>query len=662
MRDPQTEAESEEYQIGVHISNVQKYIPRGSDIDDIAAKRGCAVYGDPTNCICKMLPESIVDDTSLLPDKHRAAFSVIARVILKSGAVDAVHSVTIMESNITSKLELSYLEAQSLIDNENTRNKPTLTGKVSRYNSSRGPRTLTIETQLQILWKVASFLRYQRLGKAAYYFPIDEPGEDRHPEAHYLVEELMIWANTSVSERLLETFPDSTVIRTQAQPNERQLQSLIEDHGPRMAMSFTLGQYVPREQPRCESVEILKTTLKGIQDAVQTGNIRKALHFVQFEHLHPQLAVAHSCFRQIQSSSNYQVSEATEENYWHDTLRCNSYTHFTSPIRRFIDIAIQRMLHAALSGEENPYTKEELEDICVLSKEAAKRANNYERETKKLRLACNLQQNSQEFTCFVTTIEEGKLHICYPDLSLRKCHSWDTIHLKNLNATSIPQQSETEAEAASAASEATAKPRPASWTAKVASLSGSLRPFLANCHLQVRPKGVTAQQKAEISIFIPERGDEADSGSRLVEKKVLASVRPFTHTVPPEAWSKVQALLENDPESLSPEHLLQMFRPKESTEPPQATSLAPFPHAKSPLWIYTVDRLLQPCEVMQVQLCASSIHGQRESASLTPVYSYWKLHQTYGFASSTIATPWNASSINRHTLPPRMSTETSKRT
>ena len=611
--------DSEEYRIGVHITNVQKYVPKGSDIDDIAAKRGCAVYSDPTNCICKMLPESIVDDTSLLQDKQRAAFSVLARVILKNGTADSIHSVTITESGITSKLELSYPEAQSLINNGHPRIEPTLTGKMVRYNSSRGPGALTIETQLQILWKVASFLRYQRLGKGAYCFPINEPGEDQHPEAHYLVEELMIWANTNVAKKLLETFPDSTVIRTQARPNERQLQSFIEDHGPRMATSFSLRRYAPQEQPQCESVQILKTTLNGIQHAVRTGNIKKALHFVQFEHLHPQLAVAHNCFRQVQSPSNYQVSVRGEENYRHDTLRCNSYTHFTSPIRRFIDIAIQRMLHAALNGQKNPYAREELEDICTLSKEAAKRANDYEREMKRLRLAGNLQQNSREFTCFITMIEEGKLFICYPDLSLQKCHSRDIIHLKNLNATSIPQQNETEPVGASVVSEATTVPRPASWRAKVSSLSGSLQPFLANRHLQLCPTNKAAQQKAEMSIFVPERGDEADSDSQLVEKKLLASVLPFTHTVPLESWSKVQDQLEKkNSEILSPERLLQLFSPGGSTEPPQVTSLTPFLRAKSPLWIYTVNRLLQPCEVMQVQLCASSIQGHRESASLTP--------------------------------------------
>ena len=618
------EADSEEYQIGVHITNVHQYVPKGSNIDDIAVKRGCAVYSDPTNCISKMLPDCIVNATSLLQDKQRATFSVLAQATLKKATVISIHSITITESNIISKLELTYPEAQILIDDEHSRMEYSLKSKIVRYNASCGHGALPIKTKLQILWKIASFLRYLRLGQGAYCFPINEPSEDQHPEAHYLVEELMIWANTKVAKRLLETFPDSTMIRTQAQPNESQLQLLIANHGPGMATSFALQQYVQPKQPQCESFQILHTSLKGIRQAVQTGNIKKALHFVQFEHLHPQLAVAHSCFRQIQSPSHYHVSTEHEENYWHDTLRCNSYTHFTSPIRRFIDIAVQRMLHAALNGQSKPYTRKELEAICISSKEAAKKANDFEREMKKLHLAGDLQQSSKEFTCFVMKIEEGKLYICYPDLSLKKCYSRDVIHLKNLNATSIPQQKETgpvvASVAASVVSEAMATPqqisteRQTSWTAKVCSLSGSPRQFLANSRLQLC-QDTTAQQQTEISLFVTERGGEASSDSHLVEKKLLASVMPFTCTMPLAAWSELQAQLKMDLQSINPAHLLQILCPR---GPPQTNSVTDLLHVTSPLWIYKINRPLQPCEVMQVQLCASSIQAQRESASLTP--------------------------------------------
>ena len=620
------EADNEEYEIGVHITNVHKYISKDSDHDDIAKQRACAAYSNPSNCISKMLPKAIVEATSLLQDEHRDTFSVVAQATFKKGTVHSIHSVAIKETSIKSTLELTYPEAQSIIDIEqHSTIEPSLMDKIVQYNDSYGHKALTIEKRIQILWKIASFLRYQRLGQGAYCFPINEPGQDQHPEAHYLVEELMIWANTKVARELLDTFPDSAIIRTQTEPNKMWLETLIEDYGTSMATSLALQQYIPKEHPQCTEVQILLTTLKKIQETLRAGHIKKALHLFQFEHLHPQLAVAHSCFRKIQSPSHYQVSTEQEEDYWHDTLRCNSYTHFTSPIRRFIDIAVQRMLHAALNGQSNPYTTEELEAICISSKEAAKRANNYEREMKRLHLASDFQQSSKEFTIFVTKIEKGVLYFCYPDLSLKKLYSQSMIYLKNLNATRILQLEELSPKVASVERKAEAEaikemsPQPtssemqASWTAKVSSISGTPQPFLESFLLN--DKSTVVKQTAEINLLVPETDGEAILDSPLVPKKLSVNILPHTYNIPLEAWSKAQAWLEVDPQSLNPVHMLRDVCSRNSAGPSQVTGKRPLTHYKSPLWTYKLHRPIQPYEVMKVQLCASST---RESMILTP--------------------------------------------
>ena len=600
-------SKSKEYQIGVHITNVQQYVEKDSELDKQAFQIGCAAYRSHDKCVGKMLPQILVNASSLTEHKPQNAFSVLAQVIVKKGAVHSVHSTTIVESTVNSKLKLTYTEAQLLIDE--SRKDHHLTAKVVQYDQSCDQLhgALTITEQLQILWKVASFLRHQRLRKGAYCFVLDEPENELHPEAHYLIEELMIWANESVGKRLLQTFPDSTVLRTQDAPDEKELQSMIEVHGSIMATSLALCSYVPPNH-RGESLRILQTSLARIQEKLQSGSVKQALNCIQFEHLHPQLAVVHTRFRKIQSPSNYTVSKMQQKRYWHDTLKSKNYTHFTSPIRRYIDIVVQRQLHAALSGQNNPYSTDELENISLRCKEATRRANNYERDVNRLLLASRFQQSSEQFLGIVMKVEEGKLHFCFPDLSLKKHYSQEVVHLKTLSATTISQHSEPVASAARPTPQLDEKQ--ASWKAKVCSFSGSPQRFLAN-DLQLCSSD-TSQGKVEIILFVPELGNEANQTSRLMEKKLSAVSSPLTCTIPLHIWSEAQSWLEKDPKSLNPKAMLKQFQPSKQVHAAVTNPVYPY----SPLWLYKVCRSLQAYEVMKVQLCASLV--QERQMILTP--------------------------------------------
>ena len=603
---------SEDYQIGVHITNVQQCIGKDSELDKQAFQIGCAAYSAPDKCVSKMLPESVVNACSLMERKPQNVFSVLAQVTFKNGAVHVVHNTTIRENTINSKLKLTYREAQSIIDN--SRMDHQLAAKVAHYNQSCDG-ALTITNQLQILWKAASFLRQQRLGKGAYCFLVDEPDRELYPEAHYLVEELMIWANENVGKKLLEKFPDSTILRTQDVPNESELQSMIEVHGSLMAASLALRSYVPQNhhQLQGEPLHILQTSFTHIQEKIQSGSIKQALHCIQFEHLHPQFAAIHSCFRQIQSSSNYIVSTRQQKNYWHDTLKCKNYTHFTSPIRRYIDIVIQRQLHAALRKQDNPYSKDELENISIRCKEAARRARNYERDVNRLLLANTFQQSSKQFLAIVMRVEEGDIDFCFPDLSLKKYYSREAIHLRTLNATMISQQTKLTVSAARPVDHKSSQSiLEASWKAKVCSFIGSPQKFLKS-DIQIC-SGEINEEKVEITLFVPELGNEANQTSHLIERKLSAVISPLTCPIPLHIWGEAQGWLEKDPKSLNPEALLKKFRPSQQVHTTVTNPVFP----DSPLWIYKVCRSLQACEVIKVQLCASLVRERRNLMILAP--------------------------------------------
>ena len=610
------EGDSEEYQIGVHITNVQKYIQKGTELDKVAMERGCSVYRSPDNCISPMLPEAIIQASSIDKGKQRDAFSVVARVTLKNGTVQRLHRVAIMESQIISSAELTYQAAQAII-------------------IMTGSSTHTLQPKLKVLLKVASFLRTQRLGSASGYHKPSEPEEELCLEAHMLITELMIWANHEVATRLVKAFPQHTIVRVQPEPNEEKVQLLLNDHAPYMAACLDLQRYVPRDSKSYTSVQILQSVLEELRDHLANGRVREALRFIQFEDFHPQLAVVHALFCFTCSPSSYCLSGSGKPNYIHDSLRCDYYTHFTSPIRRFIDIVIQRLLHATLNNQECPYQTKELEEICEQAKITTKQANSYQHDFTRLVLATKLQESSNTFAGFVIEVKEGKLQFCFSDLVLKVLHIREkSIHLKCLNASAIPSQGETKKSNVEAAAPMLSRAshsrsarqqqvvasenRPMySWKVKVTSILGTPRLFLGHPALKFTEPGddISSEAHTKISLFIPEGSGtiEEVASSHLAEHKIQAKINPQITDIPKNVWQLAQACVKEDPQNLSAPALLRRFP---TNSPRECASLTCDPYILSsspPLWIYEIHQPVQPYEVLHVQMSAT-----RQEASLVP--------------------------------------------
>ena len=361
-----------EYEIGVHIIDVQSHIPKDSELDEEARNRGCSSYRSADQCISSMLPEEMVQTKlSITEGESRNTLSVVGRYLInKSGEVEEVpDSIMFKESTVNSALGLTYEEAQQILFKEPSHSLQT---KIACYNAVHE----NIEDQLACLWKIALFIRQNRLGKdAAYSFTLDEPEKQKCPEAHYLIEELMIWANSHVALKLLKTFPEQTILRVQPKPPDSELINLRKNHGPAMALSLGLRRYILPGQEPVDQIQILRSMCAEIKDYLYKKLCRNALHYVQFEHLHPQIGVATVGLRQSRKAcrTDYIVSDSGIREYWHDTLQCAQYTHSTSPIRRYIDIVVQRLLHAAINRRACPYHKKELVEMCEQVKKAVKK-------------------------------------------------------------------------------------------------------------------------------------------------------------------------------------------------------------------------------------------------------------------------------------------------
>ena len=600
------EGDSEEYQIGVHITNVQKYVPTEGELHKFALQRGCSAYRSPDNCISPMLPEELVQMTSICVGKPTDTFSVVARATLKGDKVQRVDSIKFLESQVTSAIELTYEEAHAV--GFSSRVSQLLQSKLARYNSSQLPGKLPLKKKLNILWKTALFIRYQRLGEGAGCFLVDEPEEEVHTEAHFLIEEMMIWANHQVAKRLLKTFPNSTILRVQARPDQMELEQLSRQHGQSMATSHNLRSYLTSEQSIPPNVHIMQSTLEQITAQLLVGNTQKALHLIQFEHNHPQMAVAHSLFRNLRSKTFYCKSESGQKSYWHDTLKCDPYTHFTSPIRRFVDIATQHLLHAALSNQRCPYSAHELEDICTHSKGAVKRAKNYDRDIKWLLLADQLLQSSQEFVAFVPRFcKKGTLEVCFSDPTLKVLRD-RSIHLRHLNAYDICSKKEGSSSKRTSSSD-TPSEMLFSWKVKVSSFLGSAERFLSHPLLELTSSATSSTApipySAAINIFVP------DTASHLMERTLHANIKPLTYTIPGHVWKEVQDCIQQDLQGVNTDSLSALQRLCASNGPPAAPQISAkmreLLKSPSPLWVYTIHRPIKPCETLHMQLSASRL-------------------------------------------------------
>ena len=619
------------YEIGVHITNVQHYVPKDSELDKEARKRGCAVYRSSNKCISYMLPETLVKDKlSISEGKKTRTLSVVARYILdkdnnvKEGPID----VSFEDTQVECSLQLTYEEAYRILCKElNYRNSDRgFDEKIARYNRSCH---IKIEPQLSVLWKIAMFLRKLRLGEeAAYCMPLDEPEKEKCPEAHYLIEELMIWANCQVAKRLLKDFPDRTILRVQDKPQEEEKIKLQQVHGATLVTTLAHRNLAPPKKEPLNEVHILQSIYQKIKNYLDRSLLRNALHYVKFERFHPQMAVAtaavHRCERA--SASNYIVSTRDRKDYLHNALQCTQYTHFTSPIRRYIDIVVQRLLYAAIHGLRCPYSPEDLEAICSQTKDAMKHSKNYSRDIQRMDLATNLCGTSQVYVSFIQQVtEDAEIELIFADPQLKVLYERERlIPLKHFKALSIPSTRERQLSPGvvnpNVVPMHSPSPEPSPddsvmWQVKIASFKGTLTSFFSNPDIQVvTAHALPAEHKkryAEISLYIPVNNTVSEQ-SPLEEHKLNAKILPYTHAMSQNTWEWLQriakldpTLFKHDPDSVADKILKGAgFTSKSrsvSYKPPSLTN------SPSPLLIYKLHRPLQVSEVLKVHLTASPL-------------------------------------------------------
>jgi len=316
-------------EIGMHVTDVAHFVKVNSLVDREAKKRGTAVY--LMNRTVNMLPPKLSQDICCLsPGEERYAISVVFKVNVATGRI--IEEDTWMgKSIIKSSGKLSYEEVDAVIN-----------GNASEIDEER-------KVQILMLHNIARKFRQARFGgdeaivpplRLLYQLddenvPVEQNIFDSSP-AHEMIEELSHKTNATVAEKIYAAMPDRALLRRQANPNPRRLQTFAE----RM---MNIGIEVD-----ISSSAALQNSLFRIED----DEIRKGMETL--------------VIKSMQRAKYFVPSKIPDDWLSHYALNLPLYTHFTNPSRRYADIVVHRQLDSILSGAATEYN----EDVDMLAKTA----------------------------------------------------------------------------------------------------------------------------------------------------------------------------------------------------------------------------------------------------------------------------------------------------
>ena len=349
------------YQVGVHIADVSHYVTEGSIIDREAVKRATSVYLVDRNI--PMLPEHLCNFVcSLRPNEEKLCYSAIFD--LDDNA--EIRASRIVHTIIRSNRRYAYEEAQQVLEDNGVvdgTGKPANPGKEG-YKDEYGWEICTLD-------RLAKLLRKKRFkdGSVMFdteelHFDIDEKGHPircyfkRSKDANKLIEEFMLLANRTVAESVGRVpkgkKPKVFPYRVHDNPDPEKMETLRKFIAPFGLKVKTDGT----RKAMIKSINKLMTDVGGQREAkvVQTVTLRAMMK-----------------------------AKYTTHNIGHFGLGFDYYTHFTSPIRRYPDTMVHRLLTKYQNGGRSANEKH-YEDLCEHSSDMEQLAQNAERDSIKFKM------------------------------------------------------------------------------------------------------------------------------------------------------------------------------------------------------------------------------------------------------------------------------------
>lgn len=413
-------AEGGNYEVGVHIADVSKYVKLSSPLDREAAKRGNSTYLVGT--VIPMLPFKLSNGIcSLVEDEDRLVKSVFLTVS-PNGNILGAH---FANSVIRSSKRLSYEQAHALITLDNL-GEAAAVRPPENYETAFSGKDLTelspeslaaLQKMVRTLWGIASGMRQRRMKEGSldlnmpeFKIFCDKDGyADRiekieYNESHQLVEEFMLAANREVSKALFEA-KIPYISRVHDEPDPDKLSELRDELEP---FGIECGDLTSR---------------------------REIIKLLEQINAHPQAYILKTMFLRSLKRAEYRASPDG-----HYGLYMRFYAHFTSPIRRYADLTVHRCFDRMLWERKIPtapkyapaaLAKTELEAVAEAITRTEGNSTEAERESHKIKLMEYFERRIGKGNAFEAIVTSLSNHGFFVDLTQSQAYGF--VHLRTLH-------------------------------------------------------------------------------------------------------------------------------------------------------------------------------------------------------------------------------------
>ena len=356
------------WKLYVHIADVSYYVEPGSPLDIEAARRGTSVY--LSGRVVPMLPPALSENLcSLVAGEDRLAFTAEMEVSPRDGKIFRARfykSIIRVDRRLTYEMAEDYLES------------------LSKGDAPGDPGSATVRSLLNSLWHLAQIQKQRRIKGGRIDLNLNEPRfqTDRTTgditdvsfttrlRSSILIEEAMLSANTSVSE-FLRKKAAAVLHRVHPPMDESKLETLN--------VFFQLYK-IPHELKDASPASLQKALGKVSEE----GETRERI------------------FNLLLLRSFMQATY-TGEAGGHWGLGFRDYCHFTSPIRRYPDLVVHRVLQTVLEKSKPIYTADEISELGLMNSESERRAMEAERDSIKLKMIRYVESRGQRrFRGFIT--------------------------------------------------------------------------------------------------------------------------------------------------------------------------------------------------------------------------------------------------------------------